>query len=180
MAPYTPVKASLLARSASVLLLLFPEFEFCTEHMNTCTPHADGRTTTREPGRNKIHGLCELKGIQAADKHSGDSTNKRYRTISLPQITVFSFLSNALGANSFGTMRNEIIWLLIFLSWSTVLFQPRVASMAVKVSVPILLQLYEYSWLKSYRKVTPNINRTDYCHYGKEMYSAFLDATGEN
>lgn len=114
MAPYTPVKAPLLARSASVLLLLFPEFEFCTEHMNTCTPHADGRTTTREPGRNKIHGLCELKGIQAADKHSGDSTNKRYRTISLPQITVFSFLSNALGANSFGTMRNEIIWLLIF------------------------------------------------------------------
>lgn len=52
--------------------------------------------------------------------------------------------------------------------------------MAVKVSVPILLQLYEYSWLKSYRKVTPNINRTDYCHYGKGMYSAFLDATGEN
>lgn len=67
-----------------------------------------------------------------------------------------------------------------FFSWSAVLLQPRVASMAVKVSVPILLQLYEYSWLKSYRKVTPNINRTDYCHYGKEMYSAFLDATGEN
>lgn len=110
------IKALRLARCASVLLLLlFPEFECCTEHMNTCT-HADKRTTTRaSPGRNKINCLCELE--TKSDWQAFLATIPTNGTVLSPQpeMIVWSFLSNAWGANSFCLMGN-VTWLFNFLS----------------------------------------------------------------
>lgn len=96
------IKALRLALCASVLLLLlFPEFECCTEHMNTCT-HADKRTTTRaRPGRNKINCLCELE--TRSDWQAFLATIPTNGTVLSPQpeMIVWSFLSSAWGAHSF-------------------------------------------------------------------------------